>query len=389
MQFSNIFASIKQHNFFIFILALLITLSIISEFTSFSKLKSLHNQKQIATDVYNLGRADLDLTNIQFRGKNTLLRHEGNALLTLYSYDYLNNLSKSNNYQNDIAKLQHAIKSFNSAATAWYSQEEMSEEELQNREASFKKTYQALMFEIDSIIEDNYKYEDLRFKIQLGLASLMLLLLLLSLVWVPRKLNGVVKEMEAFAAAEIEEGRSSPRNLKAETAQNPAYLDAVSGIQNHKGFMYEANNRKSQSIGNYSAVCIFAIDNLSTIESKMPKEFTEELIKKVAFMLSLYRQHNDVIGRLDHNQFAFYISRQDKASALNDCESVRKSIEDTPFKNSEGRAVKVNISGGFVQKMSTQSLDEVLAKATKILAMSIQHGGNRIAQLRDKNTALK
>ena len=389
MQFSNIFSSIKQHNFFIFILALLLLLSIISELTSFSKLKSLHNQKEIAQEVYNLGRDDLDLTNIQFRGKNTLLRHEGNALLAFYSYDYLNNFSKSNNYQNDVSKLQNAIKSFNKAATAWYTQETLTEEELQSRAVIFNETYQALLFEIDAIIEDNYKYENLRFQVQLGLVALIFIMMLLSLVWVPRKLNGITKEIESIASGESEDGRLSPRSSKTETTQNPAFLDEMSGINNHKGFMYESNNKKGQSLGNYSAICIFSIDNFSTIETKMPKEFSEELIKKVSFMLSLYRQHNDVIGRLDHNQFAIYISRQDKASAVNDCESVRKSIEDTPFKNSDGRAVKITISGGFVQKMSTQNLEEIMAKSTKVLAMSIQHGGNRIAQLRDKSTALK
>ena len=153
--------------------------------------------------------------------------------------------------------------------------------------------------------------------------------------------------------------------------------------------MQETGSKKTQTLGNYSAICIFAIDNLNTIETKMPQEFTDALFKKLAFVLSLYRSHNDVIGRIEHNQFVIYISRQDKTNAVNDCELIRKSLEETPFKTPDGRAVKVTISGGFVQKMSTQSLEEIMGKANKVLAMSVQLGGNRIAQLRDKNTALR
>ncbi|MGB5964343.1 MAG: diguanylate cyclase [Sulfurimonadaceae bacterium] len=361
----------------------------------------MQNEKDIATAVYNLGRDDLDLSNIQYRGKNTMLRHESNALSGFYEYDYINKYSKAGNYQNELSKLQYAINDFNVAAGEWYTQEQISEEELQTRKEQFTKSYNLLMTQINTITSQNIVYEKKRFLVQMGLIVALLLLISFSAFWASRRLaqiQGDVRtlnifeqdEATAFSTLEADSiSKRMGRTTKTSATKNPAYLDSVTGISSYKGFMHEYGEKKSQKLGNYTAICVFAIDKLSDLEMQYSQDFSEALVKKVSFMLSLYRQHNDVIGRLDHNQFAILLSRQDKTSAINDCELIRKSVEETSFKTSDGKNLTVTLSGGFVQKMSTQNLDEVLTKANKVLSMSIQHGGNRIAQLRDKTTALK
>jgi len=401
ISISKIFGTIKTLYTLMFLLTALLCLTILSEFVSFNKLNNLQNEKEIATTVFKLGREDLDLASIQFRGKNTLLRHESNALNGLYEYDYINKFSKEGNYHNELNKLKSAIKHFNTAAGEWYAQEALSDAELQKRNADFTKSYELLMTQINDMITQNALFEKRRFLLEVGLSGALLLLLLFSMFTVPRRLNVIEKDLKVLASSDIDDSyafatqeadtisKSVNRTTKTPTTTNPAYLDSVSGISNYKGFLHEANSKKSQKLGNYTAVCIFAIDRLNELETRYPQEFAEALIKKVSFMLSLYRQHNDVIGRLDHNQFAIYLTRQDKTSAINDCELIRKSVEETPFKSADGKTVNITLSGGFVQKMSTDSLEEIITKANKVLSMSIHHGGNRIAQLRDKSTALK
>ncbi len=403
MQISiyKVFGTIKSLYLLMFLLSALLTATIISEYVSFYKLSNLKNEKEIAAAVYNLSREDLDLANIQYRGKNTMLRHESNILSTYYAYDYLNKYTKNGSYTQEIAKLQQAIDAFNAAAKEWFAQETISDQELQSRKKRFTNSYNALTAQIDVMTAQNSVYEENRFFVQMGLAILLFLLILFSIVTIPLKLNKIRRDIKILNKMEPDEGATFKtvegdtisklmgRTMKSPTAINPAYLDSVSGINNLKGFMHEYSEKKNQKLGNYTAVCIFAIDKLTDLEMQYSQDFTEAIVKKVGFMLSLYRQHNDIIGHLDHNQFAIILSRQDKTSAINDCELVRKSVEETPFKNIDGSTVKVTLSGGFVQKMSTQNLDEVVAKANKVLSMSIQHGGNRIAQLRDKSTALK
>ncbi len=403
MQISmyKIFGTIKSLYTLMLLLAALLTVTIASEYASFYKLENLQNEKDIATAVYNLGRDDLDLANIQYRGKNAMLRHESNALSGFYEYDYINKFSKAGNYQNELSKLQYAVNDFNVAAGDWYTQDQISEEELQTRKEQFTKTYNLLMTQINTITSQNNVYEEKRFLVQMSLIVALLLLTLFSTFWASRRLaqiQGDVKTLNMLEQDEVTEfstleadsiSKRMGRTTRASATKNPAYLDSVTGISSYKGFIHEYGEKKSQKLGNYTAICIFSIDRLNELEMQYSQEFSEALVKKVSFMLSLYRQHNDVIGRLDHNQFAILLSRQDKTSAVNDCELVRKSVEETSFKTSDGKNLTVTLSGGFVQKMSTQNLDEVLAKANKVLSKSIQHGGNRIAQLRDKSAALK
>lgn len=403
MQISmyKIFGTIKSLYTLMLLLAALLTVTIVSEYASFYKLENLQNEKDIATAVYNLGRDDLDLSNIQYRGKNALLRHESNALSGFYDYDFINKFSKAGNYQNELSKLQYAVNDFNVAAGDWYTQDQISEEELQTRKEQFTKTYNLLMTQINTITSQNNVYEEKRFLVQMGLIVALLLLTLFSTFWASRRLaqiQGDVKTLNMLEHGEVTEfstleadsiSKRMGRTTKASAKKNPAYLDSVTGISSYKGFIHEYGEKKSQKLGNYTAVCIFSIDRLNELEMQYSQEFSEALVKKVSFMLSLYRQHNDVIGRIDHNQFAILLSRQDKTSAVNDCELVRKSVEETSFKTADGKNLTVTLSGGFVQKMSTENLDEVLKKANKVLSKSIQHGGNRIAQLRDKSTALK
>lgn len=403
MQISifKIFGTIKSLVALALLLVILLTAMILSEYSSFYKLENLQKEKELATEVYNLGRDDLDLSSIQYRGNNAMLRHEADALSNYYEYDYINKFSKSDNYHNDLTKLQYIINDFDIAASNWYTQEQISEEELQTRKERFTKAYDYLMTQINVMTSQNSTFEKRRFLIQLGLITTLLLMILLSTYWISRRLNLIQRDVSSlnifasedaaeFATSEADTiSKSMGRTTKASTAQNPAYLDSVTGINNYKGFLHEFSDKKRQKVGNYTAVCIFSIDKLGELEMQYSQEFSETIVKKVSFMLSLYRQHNDVIGRIDHNQFTIMLSRQDKASAINDCELIRKSVEEAPFKTTDGKKLTVTLSGGFVQKMSTQSIEEVITKANKVLSMSIQHGGNRIAQLRDKNAALK
>ena len=398
---SKMFGSVKTFITLLIILSFLLLLTIVSEYTSFFKLQNLQNEKEIATTVYNLDRSDLDLANIQFRGKNTLLRHEGNALKGYYEYDYINNFSKKNNYYNDLSKLQNAINIFNKAAGDWFTQESISQEQQQENSETFAEAYQYLMQQINTLIVKNVVFEKQRFQIQLVLSSVIFLLLIILYFMSSSRFKMVQNDFNALTQSNIDdthtfltvEAEAVSKHLnhstKSAPAKNPIYTDQLTGINSHKGFINEYNSKKSQKLDNYTAICVFAIDKLSEMEMQYGEAFSAVIIEKVSFMMSLYSQRNDIIGRIDRNQFAIFISRQDKTTAINDCELIRKSVEETPFKSPDGTSIKITLSGGFVQKMMTQPLNEVMTKANKVLSMSIQHGGNRIAQLRDKSTALK
>lgn len=372
-----------------------------SESVSFYKLQKLQEEKEIASDIHNLSRNDLDLASIKYRGSFSLLKNGSELLHSLYEYDYINNFTKKFNYRNELNRLDNNIRDFEEASAHWFSNKAVDAAQLATYQKSFDNSYIKLRVQINSIVSQNIQFEEQRFYVELGLSTLLFLLLIINFFSTSRKLASVEQDLQLLKSSEgITNGifNSSDAEFIAKqlgraaksttTAKPPQNIDDVSGINNYKGFMQECGSKKSQNLGNYVAICVFSIDHFSEIEAQNSSQLSEALIKKVAFILSLYRQHHDVIGRLDHNKFAFYLSRGDKAAALHDCELIRQSIEETAFKTDNGKAIHITLSGGFVQKSITQNFEEVVTKASKVLSMSIKHGGNRIAQLRDKSATI-
>jgi len=403
MQISifKIFGNIRSLLLLILLLTILLTLAILSEHASFNKLENLQKEKELATEIYTLGRKDLDYANVQYLGKSTMLRHEGEMLASYYEYDYVIQLFQTGNYRNDIVKLQYAIDDFNKAASAWFTKKQLVEAELQERSTHLAMTYDQLMAQINSTISDNLLFEKKRFDLQQLLVVALSIISLFGFGWIVLRLAQIRKDLKTLYAFEYNEAAKFTtieantiskiigRSGKATGPDNPAFLDAVTGISNYRGLVNEYARKKSIKSGNYTAVCVFAIDKFNEVESQYSQEFSDTILKKVGFMLALYRQHNDMIARLDNNQFIIILSRQNQTSALNDCELIRKSIQESTFKTSDKQSLTITVSGGFVQKLAAESLDESIAKAGRVLFLSMQHGGNRIAQLREKSSMPK
>ncbi len=394
---ATIFGSVKKSYLLPILLTATLIAILLSEFISFYKLQNLQNQKEIASSIHKISHSDLDLANVKYSGNISRLKNEKNMLSTLYEYDYINNFTKKFNYRNELDKLENSIKDYEETAEAWFTRGAIDDTLLQRKEA-FEHSYLQLREQINNMVSQNISFEKQRFFIELGLAVALLLLLLISFFSTSRKLQSVQNDLKLLQSSEGALNGSyttsdaefvakllGKATKSTTTATPPQRLDNISGINNYKGFMHECAGKKSQNLGNYAALCIFSIDNFSNIEAQNEKEFSEEVVKKIAFILSLYRQHHDVIGRLDHNMFAFFLSRTDKSTTLHECEMIRQSVEEAAFKGQNGAPVKITLSGGFVQKTVTQNFEDVVAKATKVLSMSIKHGGNRIAQLRSKS----
>jgi len=150
MQLSiyKVFGGIKSLFTLIFLLTILLAATIASEYSSFYKLTNLQKEKELVQTVYNLSRNDLDLANIQYRGKNTQLKHNAGELEGLYEYDYINKFITTGSYTNELTKLQYTINDFNVAAGDWYTQEQISEAELLIRKEQFLKTYTIVLQQI-------------------------------------------------------------------------------------------------------------------------------------------------------------------------------------------------------------------------------------------------
>lgn len=403
LSIKKIFANLNLFFIVLTVLLGLVTVTVVMEYTSFKKIENLQQQKMLVNYIASLGREDLELANIQFRGKSNQLVNEYKKLADIYNYDIITQafFSQPSNYDAQLDELKNLTLRFTEAAEQWYDQKNaLSSKELEKREDAIISAQSRIIDQLDFMIIKNVDYEYNRFKIQELLVYPAFAAALFALLWYSRRFRMIYKDLLFLNAVDAhesdyviltEEGNAISKRMgrKPSTSENPSMIDPVTQINNYKGMQQEFSDKKALKKGEYAGLCVFEVDDFSTIQQQYPKEFSQTVLKKIAFMVSLYQHHTDVIARIDQNQFAVLLTRGDKKQALNDCELIRKSVEETVFKVPKGEAIRITLSGGFVQKSGQKSLEETINQAKTVLQTAITHGKNRIAQLRDNAAPLK
>ena len=391
--------SIKQifNNISTTLLALSIILGVLAIITftlnsSVEKTDLLLHQKALIKEAYNLGRDDIQLSNIQLRGIIDNLKYDITKMQNAFSYDILGNYLFGHHveYNKDLEQLTIKQLLYIEAADEYYDQ---SLEELETRldEYDFAQAeYESKLFELE---EKHLIYEAEKFNFIQYIIYLAFFVSLLATLWFTRRLSFIYKDLKTLYSVDLEsKGRmylteeaemiTKRMSRKPTATENPAFIDPVTEVNNYKGLLHGFANRKGNA-GASLTVCVFSLDKFRDIETKYKKDLANPILKKIAFVFSLYEQHTDVLGRIDYDQFVLVLNRNTKDAALNDCEQIRKCIEETKFRAPKGEMIKVTVSGGFVVKTPNKPLDQTIAHAKEILAAAITQGGNRIAQLRD------
>lgn len=169
---------------------------------------------------------------------------------------------------------------------------------------------------------------------------------------------------------------------------NPILLNPQSGLNNEKGMIAVYNTKRNSKIVGTLFLTLFEIDKYHELSSKLSKEELNDITRKLGEILSMYEQPFDVIGHLENNTFAFLMARSTKDTALGDAEKIISSVAESVFPISTG-AIKITLSGGFLLKVPSKTLEEALGDAAKISVKAKDTGGNRIAQLRESASVFK
>ncbi|MCD6433834.1 MAG: diguanylate cyclase, partial [Sulfurimonas sp.] len=170
---------------------------------------------------------------------------------------------------------------------------------------------------------------------------------------------------------------------KPVTSENPTMIDPITNINNIKGMINSYADKKNIKESNFTCVTIFEIDNFSKSNRAFPQEFTQAVLKKIAFTISLHEQANDVIARTDYNQFTIIFSRASKEQLFKDIDIIRQSISEIKFTTPRREGVQITVSGGFTIKTNHSSLDEAIKQAKEILNYAKKTGRNKVSQKRD------
>lgn len=166
-----------------------------------------------------------------------------------------------------------------------------------------------------------------------------------------------------------------------QNALNPTLIHPISGLNNAKGLSAIFNAKKAGKAGNMVFLALFEIDQYELIINTLSKEDIENLFKKLGEIISMYEQPLDVIAHMEDDRFAFLLSRNSKQLALQECETIVQSIQESGF-SAELGPIKITVSAGFLLKPPSKSIEETVDDAIKLIEKAKENGGNRVAQIR-------
>lgn len=392
--------SIKQifNNLSKTLLLLSITLGVLAFFSftlnsSSKKVDLILHQKTLIKEAYEMGREDIQLSNIHLKGIINNLKYDIDNMADAFDYDILGNYvyGHSKEYIKDLEQLNIKQLLYIEAADAYYDQ---SLEELNKRLEDYDFTQEEYKDKLVDIQEKHLIYESDKLTFIQWLIYLSFIISLLTMLWFTRRLAFVYNDLKTLYSVDLdsknrvyltEEAEMITKRMsrKPTSGGNPAFIDPVTEINNYKGLLHGFSTRTGNS-GASLSVCVYSLDNIRDVEKKYQKEFANQILKKAAFTLGLHAQHNDVLGRIDYDQFVLVINRPAKDIALKDSEQIREAIEETKFKTPTGGSVSLSVSAGFVTKTASAPLDQTIVKAKEVLAIAIEKGGKKVAELRDQ-----
>lgn len=374
--------------------ALLVLISLIelNQYSSYEKTKQLEEQKALVNKIYKLGRSDLDYSIINAQGLGAQLKTNLIFLTSSTADDFLSKaLGLSHENKNYIEELSLLEDAYISKADSYYQKRD---ENLTQRLSELTITKVTLLNHLNEMIANNLDDDYKKFSITQWIVYATLFLMLAGALFYSKKLTVIYNDIKSLFSIGSE--RSSELIVTKEVdaikmrmvrkptlSQNPSMIDPVTGIKNYKGMVQAYSEKKGLKDNNYTAICVFEIDNFKEYEKGLSKEYTQSVLKKISFILSLYEQPTDVIARIEYDQFAVILSRDSKTKNFDDCEAMRKSIEETVFTNPQGGTVPFTLSGGLFIKPNNKSLEDAIKQAKEILQTAKTTGKNRIAQIRE------
>lgn len=357
---------------------------------SYKKIDALANQKLLASEILNLSKENLELSFIQLEGKKTQLRYDVEKLHTLYQYSFMERfiLLNSKEYLADLNTLESLRVDFTKKANTYF--ESKKDEEMRATELAI--SFDSYKSHINAIIVKSISYEQAKFNLHKQVTFIAFIIVLIAALWYRKRLALIYKDFEFLNGVNFGHYDTFSQEAddvlikikrKPTIAENPSMTDAVTGINNLKGMMSAYAEKRETKENTLTSVTIFEVDNFSMSHKTYSQEFTQSILKKIAFSISLHQQATDIIARTDYNQFTVIFSRPNKEQLLKNAQNIRQSIAELKISSPEFGEIEVTLSGGHVLKPKNLSLAEAIRQAKKILLHAQKNGKNRIFQAKD------
>ncbi len=388
----KIFLNLNIYMLFILFLSSVALLLTLEHQISVNKVKNLNNQKNIILSLTQLDKEDVELALILFQGNSAQLGRDIDKLFNAYKYNITGKyiLGTEEAYTADLKKLRDLTNIFNESVLNYIKAKNSDEKKVTNK--SMEKAFYKVNDQIDTIKIEDLKYNEAVFMLFEKPIIISFVLVLLGTLWYRKRINSIYGDIEFLSSTEKNyaeyqifsiEGDAISQRMKRKvvTADNPAFMDQITGINNHKGMLNAYGDKKGMKEQNFTSVTVIEVDNFSKSNRAYDQELTQVILKKIAFTISLHEQPTDVIARTDYNQFTIVFSRASKEQSYKDVDIIRQSISELKFKTPKGE--NITVCGGYVVKPGHTSLEEAIKNAKDILTYTKSVTRNKIYQTKD------
>lgn len=382
--------------------SLIVTLSIlifsfifvVEQYHSYAKIDILKSQKEIITQLQTQQQSSNKIDIIQFNAKIAQLVSQNKIL---YEYQDKNYLTKyiynDKNYATQLDKIHKDLKQFNKNSRTYFDTKEDDEMFLATKE-KIKSTAYSISNEIDKVIMNTISYDKKRFDISSIMILISIILYFIITIWYKNRLTLIYKDIKSLFAVNSDikslnifsqeiDAISMRMKRKVDTSDNPAFIDQITQINNNKGMLNAYTFKKGLNETHSICIAVIEIDNFSKSKRSFSQEFTQTILKKVAYTISLYEQATDIIARTDYNQFTLILSRSSTEQLFKDVDVIRQSISEIKLSAPDKTTVNVTVTGGFVTKPKNAPLEEAIKNAKELLNAARHVGINRIFRIKD------
>jgi len=162
--------------------------------------------------------------------------------------------------------------------------------------------------------------------------------------------------------------------------------DALTGLYNRRFFdtNFTKENKISKRDNKNLVLLMLDIDYFKNYNDRYGHQKGDEILKLVSLaMKSLFKRANDYVYRLGGEEFAVSFYTNDKNSAIERAESLRKDIENLKIEHAGSQIssyLSVSIGVSFIPKECVMDVDEIYKITDKALYKAKNDGRNRVVE---------
>ena len=174
---------------------------------------------------------------------------------------------------------------------------------------------------------------------------------------------------------QIQQGRANQEEL-----ERLANIDSLTGLLNRGAILRKLSEqmKHAKRYREELSLSLLDIDHFKKVNDQYGHLTGDDVLEQVAIIMWQNIRDADIIGRYGGEEFIIILPRTDLSSALNVAERVRKMIEASKIKDSEGNAFSLTVSQGISIYKLGEDEHSLISRADNALYKAKGNGRNRV-----------